>query len=616
MSLISNIEYNTKIKELILKFPCSYSTMLKHGKQYAYLLEYINMCTLNMPNELPLPTRIFYTLNNIKEHLKCKVCGNDIPYNRKCNALTGYISLCCSRSCAQLDPDYIKRQKERSYAKYGTARPQMAESVKNKMKQTLSQKDKKFWQAAAEKRKNTNRQKYGVDFVSQTTDVKDKIKEIFSNKTQADWDNRYEKSKQTKLKKYGDEKFNNIEKTKQTIQSNIEQDPNFWHKVAAKRKQTFINKYGIDCALKLEKNKDKIKRSHIIKSFNEHILNNENVEPLFDAEYYVQHRFNDLKWKCKICGDEFTAKSGDQMYFPARCLKCHPLHEPVSRPEKELTEFIKSIYSGEIIENNRTILKPNELDVYIPNLNLAFEMNGLLWHSEEMGTLSNYHLSKTERCEAIGIRLIHISEAEWRCKQNLIKSRIKSLFGIYDKKIYARNCTIKLVSSSESKQFQEKNHIQGFSASKINLGLYFNDELISLMTFGKCRFNKKYEWELIRFCSKLNTHIIGGAGKLLSYFEKNYNPSSLISYADRKWSQGNLYLKLDFKLDHKSKPDYKYWNRKRGVYMPESRIKYQKHKLEKLLPNFNPKISESENMKHAGFMKIYDCGNLVFIKKY
>ena len=110
-------------------------------------------------------------------------------------------------------------------------------------------------------------------------------------------------------------------------------------------------------------------------------------------------------------------------------------------------------------------------------------------------------------------------------------------------------------------------------------------------------------WELVRFCSRLNVSAVGAAGKLLAYFEKKYSPVSIVSYADRRLSRGKLYNALGFRLDRASKPDYWYWNRKKGVYMPESRVKYQKHKLPGLLQDFNPELSESENMKRAGFTK-------------
>jgi len=109
------------------------------------------------------------------------------------------------------------------------------------------------------------------------------------------------------------------------------------------------------------------------------------------------------------------------------------------------------------------------------------------------------------------------------------------------------------------------------------------------MTFGKCRFDKKHEWEMLRFCSKLGYHVIGGASKLLKFFEREYRPKSLVSYADRRWSQGKLYKTLGFKLDHVSPPDY--WYVKGKIRM--NRCNFQKHRLKDILENFNPDQSEA-----------------------
>ena len=172
----------------------------------------------------------------------------------------------------------------------------------------------------------------------------------------------------------------------------------------------------------------------------------------------------------------------------------------------------------------------------MPHKKLAIEFDGLYWHSEETGKNKNYHLNKTELCEKQEIQLIHIFENEWLTKQDIVKSRLKNLLGIYDKIVYSRKCEIKEVDSKISKKFQDEYHIQGSVNSKISLGLYYQNKLISLMTFGKCRFDKKHEWELLRFCNKLGYHIPGSASKLLKYFEKTYKPISLVSYADRRWS--------------------------------------------------------------------------------
>lgn len=156
------------------------------------------------------------------------------------------------------------------------------------------------------------------------------------------------------------------------------------------------------------------------------------------------------------------------------------------------------------------------------------------------------------------------------------------------------------------------NHIQGGVHSSINLGLYYDDELISLMTFSKPRFNKKYEWELVRFCNKIGYHVPGAASRLLKHFERQYNPKSIISYADRRWSKGNLYSKIGFKQVSTSKPNY--WYIVDGEL--ESRVKYQKHKLNSILEHFDSSKSEWENMKDNGYNRIFDCGNLVFLKMF
>ena len=295
---------------------------------------------------------------------------------------------------------------------------------------------------------------------------------------------------------------------------------------------------------------------------------------------------------------------------------CKHCYHTASSGEEAVYEFVKSICDNEVLHKYgcRKIIPPKELDIYIPSKKLAIEYDGMYWHSTFEKEARNYHLNKTERCEEKCIQLIHIFENEWLYKQDIVKSRLKNLLGIYDATVYARKCEVREVTSKESKIFQETNHIQGACNSSVNLGLYFNNELISLMTFGKCRFNKNYEWELLRFCNKLGYHVPGAAGKLLKHFEKTYNPTSLISYADRRWSRGKLYDALGFTLDHISRPNY--WYYKNGDYELKSRVNFQKHKLKDKLEKFDPKLSESENMKNNGYLKIYDCGNLVYVKTY
>jgi hypothetical protein len=165
------------------------------------------------------------------------------------------------------------------------------------------------------------------------------------------------------------------------------------------------------------------------------------------------------------------------------------------------------------------------------------------------------------------------------------------------------------VDNKTTKIFLDNNHLQGNVNAAINIGLYYNDELVSIMTFIKSRYNKEVEYELLRFCNKLNTSVIGGASKLMSCFINTYKPNNIISYANRRWSQGNLYEKLGFTFTHNTLPNYFYY--KNGDL--ESRVKYQKHKLKDKLEVFDDSLTESENMYNNGYRKIYDSGNKVYI---
>ena len=388
--------------------------------------------------------------------------------------------------------------------------------------------------------------------------------------------------------------------------------------IKEKSSKTMKKLYGNENALSCEKFKEKMLIS-IRKNQFKKFLNNQYVLPLFSEDLYIQYG-NNLKyeWKCKKCSKEFLSiinfswfKQG-QVKSYARCEHCYPYLSGFSFDEKDIVEFLKTIFSGQIIENSRKIIQPYELDIYIPEKHLAIEFDGLYWHSDE-NISKNYHLNKTELCEKQGIQLIHIFENEWLTKQEIVKSRLKNILGIYDKTIYARNCYIKEISNEISKKFLDENHIQGSINSKINIGLFFNDELVSVMTFSKPRFSKKYDYEMIRFCSKLNYHVIGAAGKLLKYFEKKYQPTSIVSYADRKWSIGNLYRKLLFSIVEKTKPNYWYWKEKSNL---QNRVKFQKHKLKNILEKYDEKLSEYENMKANGYNRIFDCGNIVFLKNF
>lgn len=287
------------------------------------------------------------------------------------------------------------------------------------------------------------------------------------------------------------------------------------------------------------------------------------------------------------------------------CRICYP---NLSIPEQELREFISNNYDGWVENNNRDIISPQELDVVLPDLGLAFEMDGEYWHHEERkGPL--YHLNKTEAVESVEYQLIHITDIQWATKQNIVKSRILALLG-KSTKIMARKCIVNKLDSMP-REFLDANHIQGAGApTGINYGLFHGDTLVAVMTFKKTSLNGA-EYELVRYCSLLNTTIVGGAGKLLKAFEREYNSPSIMSYAARDWSKGGLYTSLGFTHLRNTEPGYHYF---KGM-QTFSRQTFQKAKLQALFPEIYEKAkSEKDIMTEAGYRRYYDSGNMVFIK--
>lgn len=308
---------------------------------------------------------------------------------------------------------------------------------------------------------------------------------------------------------------------------------------------------------------------------------------------------------CPIHG-EFNQNSTNHLQG-CGCPKCS---NTISQGEDMIKNYIESL-NFNVISKNRDILNGKELDIYITEKKIAIEFDGLRWHNEQFGKDCNYHLNKTIECEKKGIRLIHIFEDEWRDKQEIVKSRLCNILGVSKTKIFGRKCKVKEIPSKDSSQFLNENHIQGNVNAKYRYGLYYNDELVSVMTFGKTRkcLNSVTEdkYELLRFCNKLNTFVIGGASKLLKYFINEVHPKSIVSYADKRWSDGNLYRMLGFKYIHDSKPNYFYIIKGKRFH----RYGFRKDILVKKY-NCPKEMSEHEFCLSQKWYRIYDCGTMKF----
>jgi hypothetical protein len=461
------------------------------------------------------------------------------------------------------------------------------------------------------KNKNTLLEKYGVINVFQLNEIKEKIKITNIEKYGVDNPSKNEtiknKKKETSIKNYGVE---------QSLSSQI---------IKNKSKNTLLEKYGIDNISKVDYIKRKKEITCLKNNGVKYISQSDDFKKrikknilMFLKNKYgvIDYEGDNYTFYCDKCDKNYIINK--RAYQTRRelhvefCTQCNPIGSfSISGEEKKMNEFIIENYIGKVITNSKNIISPLELDICLPDLKLAFEFNGLYWHSE-LYKETNYHLNKTEECESDGIKLIHIYEDDWMFKQDIVKSRILNLLG-KSEKIFARKCIIKEIDDNKIiREFLEKNHLQGFIGSLVKIGLFYNEELVSLMTFGSQRKpmgQKSIEgtYELLRFCNKLNTNVVGGASRLFKYFIKNYNPKEVISYADRSWSAGNLYEKMGFKLVHKTQPNYYYIID--GIR--KHRFNYRKDKL--IREGNDPNKTEHEIMLEKKIFRIYDSGSLKYV---
>lgn len=319
----------------------------------------------------------------------------------------------------------------------------------------------------------------------------------------------------------------------------------------------------------------------------------------------------ELSWRHDFCGTEYLAAiiDGDINVCP----KCK--HGSSRLEQALLLEISKMLPAGETIIHRAKILDGKEIDIFLPSFNLGIEFNGIYWHSIKNADQENNkmnHVKKTELAKERNIQLIHISEHDWLNNREIVLSRLKYKLGLISNNMFGRNGKIREITKTEKKVFLDQNHLQGNCNSKINLGLFIKEKLVSVMTFSMPRFAKT-NWEVIRFCSLVDTNVVGSASKLFKHFLNNYvsNEETILTYADRSWGDGTFYTNLGFTFDGFTAPSYLYANMNEPKIL--SRYQTQKHKLPSKIDNFNPLLSEYENMRLAGWFKIYDCGTARYI---
>ena len=272
----------------------------------------------------------------------------------------------------------------------------------------------------------------------------------------------------------------------------------------------------------------------------------------------------------------------------------------------QVAKYIESL-GFTVIINDRKLINPLELDIIIPEKNIAIEYCGIYYHSETWGNKDkNYHLNKHNLCGEKNYKLITIFENEWFNKQDIVKSILSTKLGKNTIKIPARKTTFKELSYKDIKQFEIDNHLQGTRPASKYYGLYHNEELVMSLSVGKSRFNKNISNEIVRMTTKRYITVTGGISKLV----KNIRISDCLTYADKRYGDGNGYKQVGFNRLEDSAPNYFYFHKKDHSTL-YSRNKFQKHKI----PNVDMTKSEYENMLLQNYDRIWDCGNSVYYIK-
>ncbi len=605
-----------EINRLSVLEPLRLAALIKTSEHADKFIEI--MKTVNATN----PRHILYHATNGNDIPKCK-CGQTLDWFGDNRCYRTY----CSVKCKSID--LAVKIKENNLATFGVASHLQLPEMKQKIKETnLSRYGVENPSQNAEIREKqlaTNVARYGVKHPLQNPDILQKMKGTNLEKYGVEWTQQNtevkNKSKETMIKKYGVSNPHQVpeffQKARDTCMKNLGVNYPAQSDIIKDRMiQTHLAEYGVEWPMQSIEIQDKRMQNNLKKYGVEHITqrnySSETIE-LLNGKSPLLPQLDELLQTTRILEISNTYNISTTVLYNIAIERQIQLPKfNISGFEKEVFDYVKSIYDydGNIVCSDRTILQGKEIDIYLPDINLAIECNGAYWHSEMVGKDKNYHNNKTNDCRKVNITLFHVWDYDWDTKKDIIKSMIAHKLE-KSQTIFARKTKVILIENSTANDFYNVNHLQGKTLGiSVSYGLIYDGELVSVMSLGKSRFNKNYDWEILRFASKNNNGVVGGASKLFSAFMKEHQPNNVISYADRMHSFGNVYTKLGFERVGFSPPAYQYTNNFKDFH---NRQKFQKHKLPKLLKEFNPSLTEWQNMQNNGYTKIWNSGNDIFV---
>lgn len=556
-------------------------------KEYEYV---ISWCQSSNLTELKFTAKIWHVYHQIPNIPRC-YCNNILTF---INVTKGYHKY-CSKKCQVNSNETVEKRKKTCLKKHGVENAAQSEIIKNKMKKTCLKKygveNASSFDLIKEKKKETCLKNFGTEYPTQSKKV-------------------IEKRIDNSLKKYNIEHFTQSEKFKEKFKETCLTKYKVEHffkdqNVQDKIKNTMLKKYGVENISQTSHFKEKIFnkknefwKNKIEQDFPDFIFNKMIQSSVLEISCPNNHIFN-------INSNQYNLRRVNKHEL---CTICNPIiNNHNSEFQKDVTDFISSIYFKKIEIEFK--LDRKELDIYLPDLKIAIECNGIYWHSE-LYKDRYYHFDKFKKCYDNEIKLIQIWEDDWLYKNEIVKSRIVNLLH-ESKRIYARNCKIKFIDNNTASDFLNQNHLHGKNNSSINIGLYYNETLVSVMTFGKLRHfmsssDEKGVYELYRLCHKNGYNITGGTQKMLKFFKDNFQFKKIVTYQDLDWGFSDFYQKLGMNFIRFTGPGYWYLINDHK----EHRYNWNKSKLIKMGHDLN--LSEKDIMLNLGYHRIWNSGNAYY----
>lgn len=409
-----------------------------------------------------------------------------------------------------------------------------------------------------------------------------------------------QKARQTCIERYG-VNYTETQKEKR-IQTNLTKYGVTYGlmspKVRERIKRTCIERYGVDSILKVPEHKQKMKDAIIEKYGVDNVLK---LPETWDRIHQVNLERYGTKWP----------------------FQSSEIQKQCARHDTGIEKFIQTILDSHNVMYNREdcgIISPARVDFSIPSKGIVLEVNGTYWHSDKCKS-PHHHMARFQSCTEAGWRMITIWEDQINRIPEIVESVVLSKLGIYKRRLWARKCTIKEIDGKRCSNFLEHNHIQGRTSSQVRLGAYINDELVGVMTFIQsrgCQGSKQQvvgQWELNRFCTSLNTQVIGLTSKMLKYFIRHYNPTSVISFSHNDISDGNVYSKLGFTKIGRPNTSYYYIKSNHRYH----RSNFTRAGIVRRWPEYDindRSWTERQVMNEKNYYRIYDCGTQKWIKYF